>query len=627
MSTAFQKVKVGDLQPSQLFYAYGIGAVVDLPSMSVMVLGLDDWDLTQAIPVSEDRLLAAVRKQPRCAEVARLYRPPIALTDDGPFQNPFDASAKIGVPVVPFPSWVLCPRCRLLAPLQPGVFTLKTDPYRPDKNRFVHSLCSTNKPPPVIPTRFLVACNRGHLDDFPWLYFVHKGTSDCPGHLKLIEYGVSGAAVDIEVKCERCGASRRMSDAYGDSGKKSMPRCRARHPHLRSFSDTECAEQMESILLGASNSWFPLGLSALSLPSSSDRLGELVDKNWPALEGAATVEALEAILQALRSFGHMPELMKYSSRDIWEQMQKRRDPDDEEAEVIEDLKTPEWRVFSQPASVQITDDLRLTEVSPPEKYRQLFERVVRVEKLREVTALVGFTRIESPFDFEESMTGAEERTAPLSRKPPKWVPASETRGEGIFLQFSEEAIASWQGAKPNLKSYEARTFDAHKRWRQARRLTPTGAGFPGIRYLLLHSFSHALMRQLAINCGYTASSIRERIYSKSPQEDGGPMAGILLYTAAADSEGTLGGLVSLGAPEALGYLIEQSLEQMQLCASDPLCAEHDPVGAIPSIHWASCHACLFAPETSCERGNRYLDRALLAPTVKVVDRTFFTPAT
>src|SRR5687767_2606955 len=222
--------------------------------------------------------------------------------------------------------------------------------------------------------------------------------------------------------------------------------------------------------------------------------------------------------------------MKHSSSEIWERMQKRRVPIGEEAEVIEDLKTPEWRVFSQPARVQITDDLRLTEVAPPERYRQLFERVVRVEKLREVTALVGFTRIESPFDFEESMAGAEERTAPLSRKSPKWVPASETRGEGVFLQFSEHAINSWEGARPDLKQYEARTFDAHKRWRQARRLMPSTAGFPGIRYLLLHSFSHALMRQLAINCGYTASSIRERIYSKSPQEEGGPMAGILLYT-------------------------------------------------------------------------------------------------
>jgi Domain of unknown function (DUF1998) len=131
------------------------------------------------------------------------------------------------------------------------------------------------------------------------------------------------------------------------------------------------------------------------------------------------------------------------------------------------------------------------------------------------------------------------------------------------------------------------------------------------------------MRQLSVNCGYSASSIRERIYSKPLEQEGGPMAGILLYTAAADSEGTLGGLVSLGDPDNLGYLIQETLDEAELCASDPLCAEHDPVGAIPSTHWASCHACLFAPETSCERGNKYLDRALLSQTVKVRDRAFF----
>jgi hypothetical protein len=124
------------------------------------------------------------------------------------------------------------------------------------------------------------------------------------------------------------------------------------------------------------------------------------------------------------------------------------------------------------------------------------------------------------------------------------------------------------------------------------------------------------MRQLAIECGYTAASLRERIYSKSPQDDNGPMAGILIYTAAPDSEGTLGGLVSLGEPATLSRHIAQALDQMRLCASDPLCAEHSPLQNPNVLQWAACHACLFSPETSCERGNKYLDRTLLIPTVK-----------
>jgi hypothetical protein len=143
------------------------------------------------------------------------------------------------------------------------------------------------------------------------------------------------------------------------------------------------------------------------------------------------------------------------------------------------------------------------------------------------------------------------------------------------------------------------------------------------RYVLLHSFAHALLRELALECGYTASSIRERLYATG--EDGDDMAGVLLYTAAPDSEGTLGGLVSLGEQEHLGPLLRQALERAQLCSSDPLCAEHDP-RTDSSVHLAACHACQFASETSCEHGNRFLDRTTLVPTLARDDLAYF-PAT
>ena len=145
-----------------------------------------------------------------------------------------------------------------------------------------------------------------------------------------------------------------------------------------------------------------------------------------------------------------------------------------------------------------------------------------------------------------------------------------------------------------------------------------------MRYVLLHSLAHALIRQFAVECGYTTASIRERIYSRPPGGDGEPMAGVLLYTAAPDSEGTLGGLVALGEPKTLGRHLDQALEAMRLCASDPLCAEHHPIKDGLTLHGAACHACLFLPETSCERGNKYLDRSVLVSTVESADLAFFT---
>ncbi len=164
----------------------------------------------------------------------------------------------------------------------------------------------------------------------------------------------------------------------------------------------------------------------------------------------------------------------------------------------------------------------------------------------------------------------------------------------------------------------------HRAWRQSRfQQTNLDHGYPELRYILLHTFSHVLMRQFALECGYAQASVRERIYSRDPSHPDGAMAGVLIYTSAPDSEGTLGGLVKLGETQDLERHIATALEAATLCSSDPTCAEHLPTQSIAALHGAACHACLFAPETSCERGNRYLDRSVLIPTVTEGDRAFF----
>jgi hypothetical protein len=619
-----QRNKVGELRPSQILFSAGVGSVVDLPNLSTMVMGLDDWDTTHAIELSEERLLAVVKRS-LSPSVKRLLSPPLPPESEG-FFNGADESQRVGIPVSPFPTWMLCPNCRLLAPLQSRLFELKCDRYRPDQNRYLHTNCPRSKyPPTVVPARFLVACQNGHLDDFPWRYFVHKGKDCGRGSLRLFEYGVSGSAADIEVRCDGdgCGANRRMSDAFGELGKKNMPQCRGRHVHLRHFDEGGCDRQMVGISLGASNSWFPITLSALSIPTSVDKLAQLVEKYWAVLEKAVSIE----VLAAFRQIGQLKEFAKYTDAEIWMQVQQRSIAIDGDDDETKDIKTPEWQVFSTADTTLNSTDFRLEPVAPPKGYETVFDKVVLVERLREVRALVGFTRIESPGDFAETGELPEDYQAPLSRQEPKWIPATEVRGEGFFLQLRESVLAQWE-ALPTGQAYSQQSFEAHQRWRTARSIQDPAANYPGVRYILLHSIAHALMRQLAIECGYTAASLRERIYSKVRDEDNGPMAGILIYTAAPDSEGTLGGLVSLGEPATLGRHLDQALEQMRLCASDPLCAEHSPLQSPNSLHWAACHACLFSPETSCERGNKYLDRTLLIPTVKteLADLAFFKDA-
>jgi len=619
MSTAPHKTEVGELRPSQVLTTFGVGSIIDLPNLSVMVMGLDDWPTTHPIEIGEERLLLSVQEA-LGEQVKRLLAPPKAPESTSTMPAPFDERAFLGVPVAPFPRWVVCPKCRLLAPLGSNLFEWKTDPFRPDRARFVH-VCSMpgqgmGKPTTVVPARFVAACPNGHLNDFPWVEFVHGGKIDCRYRLRLFEYGASGEAADVEVHCEVCGVRRRMAEAFGRDNAENLPPCRGRRPHLRDFAPEGCpVEHVTPMLQGASNSWFSVMLSVLSVPNSADKLAQLVDENWTVLEKVTGPD----FIAFARNIGQLGDFAKFTDAEVWAKVEKKRAGGVDQGADPKDLKSPEWAVFTDPAAAPTTRDFKLRSVPPPAGFEDVFTKIVLAERLREVRALVGFTRIESPGDYDTPFQVPEEKLVPLSRSDPKWVPASEIRGEGIFFQFKESAILRWT---KKAETHDGVFLDAHRRWREARGLEPDH-GYPWLRYVLLHSFAHAVIRQLSIECGYSTASIRERIYSRCPQEEGEPMAGVLIYTAAPDSEGTLGGLVSLGEPDSLGRHLEQALEAVRLCASDPLCAEHHPYRDGTTLHGAACHACLFVPETSCERGNKYLDRSVLVRTMDRADLAFF----
>jgi hypothetical protein len=609
-------VLVGNLRINQLLYTFGIGAMIDLPNLSVLVMGLDEWNTDYCEEISEDRLLNAVRDKLE-TPVEKLRKPPLDPNQTD-MPNPF--GSKIGLPVFPFPRWLRCPACALIAPIDAGFFKLVQKPYYPDKTRYIHENCGKANNPPAMPVRFLTACKNGHLDDFPWVKYVHQGRDACPDGnpvLYLYEFGPSGEASDIVVKCNTCGKSRRMSHAMQrDTG--VLPACQGRHPHLRTTDEAPCTEPLQVILLGASNGWFPVNISVISIPSSENKLDQLVDALWPNLKPVTSME----ILKAFRQTPLLARLAVFSDEDIWAAVERKRNAPNVETEEPAYLRGPEWKLFSNPDAAPVSEDFRLSATDAPRGYESLIRRTVMVECIREVRAFLGFTRIESPGDLTDGIEISMDRLAPLSQRPPEWVPAADARGEGLFIQFKEAAVRKWESRR-SVRARAAGFHQGHIAWRRMRGIEPNDGGFPGMRYVLLQSFAHMLMRQVSLECGYSASSIRERIYSyrsESPEES---MAGVLIYTSAADSEGTLGGLVSLGKPEILGMYIDQAIEEMRFCASDPFCSEHIPAEDSATIHGAACHACLFISETSCERGNKYLDRACLVKTFSTEDAAFF----
>ena len=356
----------------------------------------------------------------------------------------------------------------------------------------------------------------------------------------------------------------------------------------------------------------------LAIPHTGDSLTQLVADGWEDFSELDSEAELAGLLKGFKKRGVLSGIERYNVSEVWAAIQKKRLGGGEpEVPTEGDVKGPEWVVLSHPNPPTDWPHFLSERVLPPSRYKHLVKEVLLLKRLREVNALIGYTRVEAP---EETTDPAERpKMASMCRRRPEWVPASEVHGEGIFVRFDESEIQKWE-KRAATASRDAKLMAGHRGWRNARQQDPS-LGYPGIRYVLLHSFSHLLIRELALECGYNAASIRERIYSSSDAT--APMAGVLLYTAAADSDGTLGGLVELGKPENLGRLIDQALTRATICSSDPLCSEHDP-GVDRSLHSAACHACTFVAETSCEKGNRYLDRALLVNTFECQDAAFFS---
>lgn len=579
----------------------GIGAVVDLPGTSVIVRGLDTWG-PGGIPISEPRLLTQVQHALRGAGITSLRAAPSdPQTADDPFTH-------VGVPVTTFPRWLRCPACYQLLPID-GVDQLELNHRygrRPDLAKWVHRHCAKQQTIAItrrracIPARFVVACARGHLDEFPYVDFVHQtAQTPCPGAQLEIRDAGSVLGPRVTISCTAgCGSTRNISSAAGTRGAANLPRCRGRHPHLQTYGP--CDQPLKLMVLGASNLWFGLTVSALHLPHD-DPVAAAVAEHWDVLSAQPSPDILAAIVAGMPALHALREL---SAAELAAAIQSERDrrASNEEREPEPDLLAAEWELFSHPTTTRQDDDFRAIPTPTPAQYTGLLEQVVQVERLREVQAMVGFTRIDAAAsgDLQPAFR------APLSIGRISWVPAVERRGEGIFLELIEERVATWCAEVENHSHVHA-LRSAYGRWRANRDLTPDPS-FPVARYLLVHTLSHLLLRQVALECGYSSASIRERLYVGTPSR---PTAGILLATATSDSEGTLGGLVALAEARFLGRLLDQALEDAQTCSSDPLCAERLPEAPSDQLHAAACHACLFASETSCETGNRWLHRGVL----------------
>lgn len=601
------------IRRSQAVVPFGVGAIFDLPGQSLMSAGLDVWPDQPKCDINDDRLA-------RRLGIAYFRTPPPA---------PSTGQSGALLPFVRFPLWHFCPRCRALSPSKwnepfpPRCDSDLRSRFKPKPGRKPQPPCSSlseKRRWRMVPVRFVVACEHGHVDDFPWMTWAHrKGgqslvESQPCNHPKLrLNYGRFSGLGGLKVVCETCGASRSMS---GSAGPKSLEglSCSGNRPWLGPHGRVECGATPRMLQRGATNLYFPKVASAILIPPFSDPLRKIIDepRYWAVLSQNPNSDRSPN----RQNVDNVALMLNLDAKRLYEVVQEKMsglEPGGDAA-TEEEFRHSEYTALSEPS-----DDDESEFVTRPQdlaKYEQflqdILDRVVLVEKLAETRALTGFSRIDPPPYREFDMNDQNQ----LSLQRRNWLPAIRVYGEGLFFRFKKSAIDTWATQKVDDRLQTI--VDAHHRMSQKLRRTPRM--FP-TRFFLLHTLAHILIRRLSFECGYGSSSLRERLYCWD--EPGKEMSGILIYTAAGDSEGTMGGLVQQGKPGRLEALFLGAIQDARWCSSDPLCIESSGQG-IDSLNRAACHACSLLPETSCEEGNRYLDRGVLVGTPTDSDVGFFS---
>jgi hypothetical protein len=602
---------------SQLITTFGPGAMVDLPTRSVVIGGLEHWDMqgnaftTIAEPRLTTRLEQLLTDQGRLPAGTRLSLRTPPVSTNGADRVPRGVTAPV------FPTWFVCEH---VEPVPAGGKATRRRLVRwqdldtKGRRRFVFD---DGRKSEVTPIRFVCACEKGHLQDIDWRWVVHGGTA-CQEPMWVEEEGTSADPAATSIVCG-CGRRLSLRDTFlpGRLGK-----CRGERPWLLDRDPDGCGDNLKLLTRTATNTYFPQVYTVISLPAEEDELTRLVEELTSDL---ANVQSAADVAQARRFNPKVSaSLGPYADADIFDRLQRIRDG--ARVDARRSPKLSEFAVFASgraeighnhPTAKLYAQTLRRDAWADPDCGVNLgaIRNVVAVHRLREVSCLYGFTRFEAAptsadGDVEDVQLAV--RGAPLSRDA-DWLPAIEQFGEGIFIHFDETAIAEWLALAATQQRHR-KLIAGYGHWQ--RRFLGKAPQYPGTAYVLLHSISHALMAEIALDCGYPSSSLKERVYALADSRGGDvEHCGILIYTASAGAQGTLGGLVA--AAPRIAHILRGALDRLRICSNDPVCADHEPddKSGDRATHGAACHGCLLVAETSCEMRNLFLDRGLLVPTM------------
>lgn len=620
------------VRASQAVLQYGVGAMVDFRDRTLMTAAPEYWGGSVS-HIRDERL-------EKILHVDYFGKP--GDKDDVKFAE--------GISYVRFPEWYFCPSCRRFKPI--GEWVTEYRAKSPKKAEEDPHMIQTMKCPKcfqeLVVARIITACQEGHIDDFPWVKWVHcqnfGGPKEICSRPELTITTSSSASEGLEgltLKCLNCGAAASLRGAF-DPGKfeeldkktdfRYNFRCAGKHPWKHKTESCKSTEYPKVLQRGSSSVYFPVTESSLVIPPYSSIVTNKID------ESAAYAEYKAVIASYLSTPGitaETIELLRNSQTQVYAQRiaqetaipfdkvvgvlkRKNAAPDDGEYSTASvKYRAEEYEAITGETVIEAEDygEFYLEGVDISAYNLPFLKSISLIHKVREVQALVGFTRLK-PVDSTDA-PGSQAVIVPVKELDTKWYPAYDVRGEGIFIEFDSSSINNWRSENQFLAERVALLNDNYKK-------SFIGENHPREitgKFLLLHTISHLLIKQLSFECGYGIASLKERIYC-SEAVDGKEMAGILIYTACGDSEGTLGGLVRQGRSDTFPRIFNKAIENARTCSNDPVCSLSQGQGR-DSLNLAACYSCTLIPETSCEEFNCFLDRGVVVGTFDNPNLGFF----
>lgn len=620
------------VRASQAVLQYGVGAMVDFRDRTLMTAAPEYWGGSVS-HIRDERL-------EKILHVDYFGKP--GDKDDVKFAE--------GISYVRFPEWYFCPSCRRFKPI--GEWVTEYRAKSPKKAEEDPHMIQTMKCPKcfqeLVVARIITACQEGHIDDFPWVKWVHcqnfGGPKEICSRPELTITTSSSASEGLEgltLKCLNCGAAASLRGAF-DPGKfeeldkktdfRYNFRCAGKHPWKHKTESCKSTEYPKVLQRGSSSVYFPVTESSLVIPPYSSIVTNKID------ESAAYAEYKAVIASYLSTPGitaETIELLHNSQTQVYAQRiaqetaipfnkvvgvlkRKNAAPDDGEYSTASvKYRAEEYEAITGETVIEAEDygEFYREGVDISAYNLPFLKSISLIHKVREVQALVGFTRLK-PVDSTDA-PGSQAVVVPVKEPDTKWYPAYDVRGEGIFIEFDSSSINNWRSENQFLAERVALLNDNYKK-------SFIGENHPREitgKFLLLHTISHLLIKQLSFECGYGIASLKERIYC-SEAADGKEMAGILIYTACGDSEGTLGGLVRQGRSDTFPSIFNKAIENARTCSNDPVCSLSQGQGR-DSLNLAACYSCTLIPETSCEEFNCFLDRGVVVGTFDNPNLGFF----